>query len=211
MLEGTVPVLFVLALLVFDWNRYFYGCQLGALGILVAVGQSVVPRPALRRPVLGWWWMRTCCRRRSWWAGSPPPGTVSSDLTANWSSSELVPHAWVLFLVVLSSRPRVAVETLAINVVTGLLFVLVWGYEDYAVLTARPPHVGDQYSGPGRPAPGREPLGGAHQARQARIRRHSEPVGNRLPVIRRRVDGRRQRPRLTAHPDLNRQKPLPTC
>jgi hypothetical protein len=54
-LEGTVPVLFGLALLVFNWNRYFYGYQLGALGILIVVGQSMVPLLALRRPVPGWW------------------------------------------------------------------------------------------------------------------------------------------------------------
>ncbi|MFC9132789.1 sensor histidine kinase [Streptomyces sp. NPDC057099] len=132
-LEGIVPVLFGVALLVFNWNRYFYGHQLGALGILIVVGQSVVPLLALHRPVPGWW-MATLLQTAlvaSWFT----PRTVSSDLTAGWSSSELVLQSWVLFLVALSSRPRVAMEALAINVVTGLLFVLVWGYENYAVLT----------------------------------------------------------------------------
>ncbi|NEE06950.1 sensor histidine kinase [Streptomyces sp. SID7499] len=132
-LEGIAPVLFGLALLVFNWNRYFYGFQLGALGILIVVGQSVVPLLALRRPIPGWW-MATLLQTAlvaSWFT----PRTVSSDLTADWSSSELVLQAWVLFLVALSSRPRAALEALAINIVTGLLFVLVWDYENYAVLT----------------------------------------------------------------------------
>ncbi|WP_308315580.1 histidine kinase [Streptomyces sp. ISL-100] len=132
-LEGVAPVLFGVALAVFNWNRYFYGYQLGALGILIVVGQSVVPLLALLRPIPGWWTstLLQVALVVAWFA----PRDVASDWSADWSGRELALQAWVLFLVALRSRPRVAVETLLISVVTGLLFVFVWGYEGYATLT----------------------------------------------------------------------------
>ncbi|MFI6961349.1 sensor histidine kinase [Streptomyces sp. NPDC050255] len=137
-LASVVNVLLGLAgvsLLVFGWNRYFFGYQLGVLGVLVALCQAVVPVLAIHRPVAAWW-TSTLMQLALVAAWFVPDGAIAFDGDGpQWTGVELALQTWVLFHVALRSRPRVAVETLAISVVAGLLYVLAWGFEGYVTLT----------------------------------------------------------------------------
>ncbi|WP_107451077.1 sensor histidine kinase [Streptomyces sp. RTd22] len=93
-----------------------YGFGQG-LGVLLAAVQSVALAAALFRPVPAWWAMTAVTMVIVLTAR---PGVIS-ETTFPWSGEGLTVQALVLFLLALRTRPRIAVEVLAISVLVGLV------------------------------------------------------------------------------------------
>ncbi|GHJ42019.1 two-component sensor histidine kinase [Streptomyces sp. TS71-3] len=133
-LSNPALVLVGIVLFAINWNRYFFGYGLGAVGILIVAGQASVLPLALRRPIPAWWIspLSQAALAAAWFA---PRFSNASGWQPNWSGLELAMQAWALFHVALRHRPRVAAEALALSVLGGLLFVVVWDYGGYVTLT----------------------------------------------------------------------------
>ena len=94
----------------------FYGFGQG-VGVLLAAVQSVALAAALFRPVPAWWAITAVMMVIVLTAR---PGSIS-ETTFPWSGEGLTVQALVLFLLALRTRPRIAVEVLAISVLVGLV------------------------------------------------------------------------------------------
>ncbi len=132
-LEIPPLLLFGAFLVSFNWERYSTGYQLGFFGALLAGAQTVVPLLAPHRPIPAWWTstLTQVALVAVWFT----PDGVALGSRPDWSGLELALQTWVLFLVALRTRLRVAVEALVISVATSLVFILVWGYGGYIPLT----------------------------------------------------------------------------
>ncbi|MFF2064854.1 sensor histidine kinase [Streptomyces sp. NPDC058200] len=105
------------------------------VALLLAGIQSAAVVVALFRPIL------------AWWASTVVLAVIALSVDADaavgtvfpWTGGELAVLAWVLFLVALRARPRVAAEVLVISVLTGQVC---------GALVAGPRVAGPLFSGP---------------------------------------------------------------
>ncbi|MFD0628753.1 hypothetical protein ACFQ2K_45160 [Streptomyces sanglieri] len=115
-------VMLAVGVLVAGTNQYAFGFGMGIqLGILFAGIQSVACVVALYRPVPAWWASMIGTVMVTPFAanaglGAPFPWSGAYP----WSGVGIATQAWVLFLLALRVRPRIAVETLTITLLLGL-------------------------------------------------------------------------------------------
>lgn len=112
-------VLLGVFLLVANSDQYMRDYRMGSsLALLLAAVQSAALVAAPFRPVLAWWASTAVLVALSMYAD---PLAAGSAGLYPWTGAGITLEAWVLFLVALRSRPRVAVEVLVISVLAGLL------------------------------------------------------------------------------------------
>lgn len=115
-------VMLAVGVLIAGTNQYAFGFGMGIqLGILFAGIQSVACVVALYRPVPAWWASMIGTVMVTPFAanaglGEPFPWSGAYP----WSGVGIAMQAWVLFLLALRVRPRIAVEALTITLLLGL-------------------------------------------------------------------------------------------
>nr|WP_232789108.1 sensor histidine kinase [Streptomyces odonnellii] len=111
-------VLFSVFLLVSNVDQYSRDYRMGSLlALLLAAVQSAALVAAPFRPVAAWWASTGSLVALALFAD---PLTARTSSMYPWTAAGIVLEAWVLFLVALRSRPRVAAEVLVISVLVGV-------------------------------------------------------------------------------------------
>ncbi|QXE37778.1 sensor histidine kinase [Streptomyces sp. GMY02] len=112
-------VLFSVFLLVSSVDQYSRDYRMSSLlALLLAAVQSAALVAAPFRPVAAWWASTGALVGLALFAD---PLTARATTLYPWTGAGITLEAWVLFLVALRSRPRVAAEVLVISVLAGLL------------------------------------------------------------------------------------------